>query len=148
MTPLDKWRYGQMIKLIIGNEGTGKTRKLLALANDKVVEAKGDLVYLDKSGRHMFEINNKIRLIDVSEFSFSSADEFYGFVCGIISQDRDIETMFFDSFKKLAKIDVADLASILNKFDGLSTKYGVDFCMALSAEESDIPDSFKDSIIK
>ena len=56
--------------------------------------------------------------------------------------------MFFDSFKKLAKIDVADLASILTKFDGLSTKYGVDFCVALSAEESDIPDSFKDSIIK
>ena len=93
-----------MMKLIIGNEGTGKTMKLLDLANNAVTQAKGNLVYLDKNGRHMFEINNKIRLIDVSEFSFSDADEFFGFVCGILSQDRDIEAMFFDSFLKLANI--------------------------------------------
>ena len=84
-----------MVKLIIGNEGTGKTLRLLDLANNAIKDAKGHLVYLDKSTRHMYEINNKVRLIDVSEFNFSSIDEFYGFVCGIISQDRDIEQLYF-----------------------------------------------------
>ncbi len=136
-----------MIKLIIGNEGTGKTMKLLDLANNAVTQAKGNLVYLDKNGRHMFEINNKIRLIDVSEFSFSDADEFFGFVCGILSQDRDIEAMFFDSFLKLANISKEDAAKELEKFDALGKKYNIDLCIALSAEESDIPESLRSSIL-
>jgi hypothetical protein len=136
-----------MMKLIIGNEGTGKTMKLLDLANNAVTQAKGNLVYLDKNGRHMFEINNKIRLIDVSEFSFSDADEFFGFVCGILSQDRDIEAMFFDSFLKLANISREDAAKELEKFDALGKKYNIDLCIALSAEESDIPESLRSSIL-
>ena len=136
-----------MIKLIIGNEGTGKTMKLLDLANNAVTQAKGNLVYLDKNGRHMFEINNKIRLIDVSEFSFSDADEFFGFVCGILSQDRDIEAMFFDSFLKLANISREDAAKELEKFNALGKKYNIDLCIALSAEESDIPESLRSSIL-
>lgn len=136
-----------MMKLIIGNEGTGKTMKLLDLANNAVTQAKGNLVYLDKNGRHMFEINNKIRLIDVSEFSFSDADEFFGFVCGILSQDRDIEAMFFDSFLKLANISREDVAKELEKFDALGKKYNIDLCIALSAEESDIPESLRSSIL-
>ncbi len=137
-----------MVKLIIGNEGTGKTLKLLDLANNAIKDAKGHLVYLDKSTRHMYEINNKVRLIDVSEFNFSSIDEFYGFVCGIISQDRDIEQLYFDSFKKLGKFEVSEIGAVLDKFDKLSEKCGITFNMAMSVDEADIPDSYKDSILK
>ncbi|MEE5989077.1 MAG: twitching motility protein PilT [Lachnospiraceae bacterium] len=137
-----------MIKLIIGNEGTGKTKRLLDAANNAVADAKGHIVYLDKSGRHMFEINNKVRLIDVSEFGFHTSDEFFGFVNGIISQDRDIEQFYFDSFKKLANIEVSDLAVILKKFDEISSKYNISFFIAMSAEEKDIPDCYKDQIIR
>ena len=137
-----------MIKLIIGNEGTGKTLRLLDLANNAVKDANGHLVYLDKSTRHMYEINNKVRLIDVSEFGFSSIDEFYGFVCGIISQDRDIEQLYFDSFKKLGKFDVSEVGAVLDKFDKLSEKCGITFNMAMSVDEADIPESYKDSILK
>lgn len=137
-----------MIKLIIGNEGTGKTKRLLDAANNAVADAKGHIVYLDKSGRHMFEINNKVRLIDVSEFGFQTSDEFFGFVNGIISQDRDIEQFYFDSFKKLANIEVSDLDVILKKFDEISSKYNISFFIAMSAEEKDIPDCYKDQIIR
>ncbi len=137
-----------MVKLIIGNEGTGKTLRLLDLANNAIKDAKGHLVYLDKSTRHMYEINNKVRLIDVSEFGFSSIDEFYGFVCGIISQDRDIEQLYFDSFKKLGKFDVSEVGAVLDKFDKLSEKCGITFNMAMSVDEADIPESYKDSILK
>lgn len=137
-----------MIKLIIGNEGTGKTKRLLDAANNAVADAKGHIVYLDKSGRHMFEINNKVRLIDASEFGFQTSDEFFGFVNGIISQDRDIEQFYFDSFKKLANIEVSDLDVILKKFDEISNKYNISFFIAMSAEEKDIPDCYKDQIIR
>ena len=137
-----------MVKLIIGNEGTGKTLRLLDLANNAIKDANGHLVYLDKSTRHMYEINNKVRLSDVSEFNFSSIDEFYGFVCGIISQDRDIEQLYFDSFKKLGKFDISEVGAVLDKFDKLSEKCGITFNMAMSVDEADIPDSYKDSILK
>ena len=96
----------------------------------------------------MFEINNKVRLIDVSEFGFHTSDEFFGFVNGIISQDRDIEQFYFDSFKKLANIEVSDLDVILKKFDEISSKYNISFFIAMSAEEKDIPDCYKDQIIR
>ena len=58
-----------MVQLIIGNKGKGKTKVILDKVNAAVKEAEGNVVYLDKSKEHMFELNNKIRLIDVCEYN-------------------------------------------------------------------------------
>ena len=55
-----------MIQLIVGAKGKGKTKILLDKVNTEIKEAHGSIVYLDKSTKHMYELNNKIRLIDVS----------------------------------------------------------------------------------
>ena len=70
-----------MVELIVGNKGKGKTKHLLDKVNTVVKEAQGNVVYLDKSTKHMFELNNKIRLIDVSDYLISNSDEFIGFIC-------------------------------------------------------------------
>lgn len=57
-----------MVQLIIGDKGEGKTKQLLDKVNEAIQEARGNIVYLDKSTKHMYELNNKIRLIDVSGF--------------------------------------------------------------------------------
>ena len=57
----------------------------------------------------MYELNNKVRLIDVSEFMVENSSEFLGFICGIISQDRDLEKMFLDSFLKVAYLEDCDI---------------------------------------
>ena len=88
-----------MVQIIAGRKGKGKTKYLLDMANTAVKEAKGSIVYLDKSSKHMYELNNKIRLINVAEFSVSTAEGFIGFICGIISQDHDLEAMYLDSFR-------------------------------------------------
>ena len=54
----------------------------------------------------MYELNNKIRLIDVSGFPIRNCDEFVGFICGIISQDHDLEKIYLDSFLAVAKLRV------------------------------------------
>ena len=87
-----------MVQLIVGKKGKGKTKQLLDKVNSEVKEISGSAVYLDKSTKHMFELNNKVRLIDVREFMVENCSEFMGFVCGIISQDRDLEKMYLDSF--------------------------------------------------
>ena len=87
-----------MVELIVGKKGKGKTKVLLDRVNGAIKDANGSIVYLDKSTKHMYELNNKIRLIDVSAYPIKNADEFVGFVCGIISQDHDLEQIYLDSF--------------------------------------------------
>ena len=134
-----------MIQLIVGQEGKGKTTKLLEKVNEEIKSAKGNFVFLDKNKKYMYELNNKVRLIDVSEFNFSSYDSFYGFLCGIISQDHDLEKIFIDNFLRITSLDTLDLA--LNQLSALCEKYNIDFVLSIAKNESDIPDSFKSNII-
>ena len=46
-----------MVQLIVGEKGKGKTKVLLDKVNTEVKEANGTLVYLDKSRKHMYELN-------------------------------------------------------------------------------------------
>ena len=71
------------------------------MANNSIKTAAGSIVYLDKSSKHMYELNNRIRLINVNKFPIINSQGFIGFISGIISQDHDIETMFLDSFLSL-----------------------------------------------
>ena len=75
-----------MVQLIIGEKGKGKTKVLLDKVNEEVLSASGNYVYLDKSSKHMYELNNKVRLIDVSNYYIENAEQFIGFISGIISR--------------------------------------------------------------
>ena len=136
-----------MVQLIVGNKGKGKTKFLLEKVNNDVKEAVGSVVYLDKSPKHMYELNNKVRLIDVSDYMIENTDGFLGLVSGIISQDHDLQQMYFDSFLKIAKAEAKDMASVVEKLDKISSKFGVDFVVSVSADEEDLPEAVKSNII-
>lgn len=137
----------RMVQLIVGNKGKGKTKFLLEKVNNDVKEAVGSVVYLDKSPKHMYELNNKVRLIDVFDYMIENTDGFLGFVSGIISQDHDLQQMYFDSFLKIAKAEAKDMASVVEKLDKISSKFGVDFVVSVSADEEDLPEAVKSNII-
>ena len=125
-----------MVQLIVGKKGKGKTKQLLDKVNTEVKEVSGNIVYLDKSTKHMFELNNKVRLIDVCEFMVENSSEFIGFICGIISQDRDLEKMFLDSFLKIACLgDDGDILPVVEKLEKVSESFGVDFVNGLLPQE-------------
>ena len=136
-----------MVQIIAGRKGKGKTKYLLDMANTAVKEAKGSIVYLDKSSKHMYELNNKIRLINVAEFSVSTAEGFIGFICGIISQDHDLESMYLDSFLKLAGLEGEDITATLAELDQISTKYHVNFVLSVSMDGEELPESAKDMVL-
>ncbi len=54
------------------------------MANAAIKGASGTVVYLDKSAQHMYELNNRIRLINVNEFPITHSEGFLGFICGIL----------------------------------------------------------------
>ena len=121
-----------MVQLIVGNKGKGKTKHLLEKVNLQVKETKGNIVYLDKSTKHMYELNNKVRLIDVSQYMITNHDEFVGFICGIVSQDHDLEQMFLDSFLKIACLENEDITPVIEKLEKISQNYGIDFVLSVS----------------
>ncbi len=137
-----------MVQLIVGQKGKGKTKLLLDKVNSEVKNVSGNIVYLDKSTKHMFELNNKVRLIDVSDFSFVNSDEFIGFVCGIISQDHDLQQMYFDSFLKLAKLEDKKITDVVNKLESLGEKFGVSFILSVSCDVNELDESLRSKVIE
>ena len=135
-----------MVSIIAGEKGKGKTKILLERANETVSKANGSVIYLDKSSKHMYELNNKIRLINVSEFPIMSADGFIGFLSGLISSDHDIEAIFLDSFLKLAVLEGADITSAIDRIEILGEKYGITFVISVSADASNLPENAKKNV--
>ena len=136
-----------MIQLITGEKGKGKTKILLDKANTGVKEAHGNVVYLDKSTKHMYELNNKIRLIDVSSFGLTSSDQFIGFIYGILSQDHDLEQMYLDSFLKIANTDEEHVNAVLGQLDKIGKEFDVTFTVSISVKSDVIDASYKENII-
>ena len=136
-----------MVQLIVGKKGKGKTKYLLDKVNTEVKNVSGNIVYLDKSTKHMFELNNKVRLIDVSDYAFENSAEFVGFVCGIISQDHDLEQMYFDSFLKISKLEDASITDVVNRLEALGKKFDVNFILSVSCDENELDESLKSKVI-
>ncbi len=136
-----------MIQLIVGAKGKGKTKILLDRVNSEIKTVHGSIVYLDKSTKHMYELNNKIRLIDVSSFGLESSGEFIGFICGILSQDHDLEQMYLDSFLKISQTDETTANELLCKLDKIGEQFGVTFVISISLEASAIAEDLKKNII-
>ena len=138
-----------MIEIICGEKGKGKTKVLLDKVNSSVATVAGNVVYLDKSQKHMYELNNKVRLINVIDYPVTNCDEFLGFICGIVSQDHDLEEMYLDSFLTIASIDSdADIVKSMEKLDIISEKYKVRFILSVSKNKADLPECAKAKVIK
>ena len=136
-----------MVQLIVGKKGKGKTKQLLDKVNAEVKTANGNIVYIDKSTKHMFELNNKVRLISATDYPLKNSDEFIGFICGIISQDHDLEQMYLDSFLKIAKLEDADITETIDKLDELGEKYNITFVLSISLDADDLPENAKSKVI-
>ena len=139
-----------MIQIIAGKKGKGKTKHLLEKVNTEIKTVHGNIVYLDKSTKHMYELNNKIRLIDTSAFPITNSDEFIGFICGILSQDNDLEQMYLDSFLKIAKLEdenVEKLEDTMAKLEKISESYDVKFVLSISMDKVELPEQEKEKVI-
>lgn len=137
-----------MVQLIVGEKGKGKTKVLLDKVNKEIKSINGNVVYLDKSSEHMFELNNKIRLINVCEYNISNADQFVGFITGIISQDHDLEQMYLDCLMKIANIESDGIVPLISEINKVSETFKVDFIVSVTMDSGNIPSELKDMVIE
>ncbi len=136
-----------MVRMITGKNGKGKSKVLLEKVNSEVKTVLGNVVYIDTTTKHMYELNNKIRLINASEYMLNSGDRFIGFLSGIISQDHDLQQMYFDNFLKLANIEITEIEGAVRELELLSDKFGVDIYLSVSTSDGDIPASLEDRVL-
>ena len=128
-----------MVKLLLGHKGSGKTKQMIDLANDSIEVSKGDVVFVNKNHRLMYDLKYRIRVICMEDFvHITNSDEYIGFLYGIISANHDIELIFIDSILKHADFALSDLPEFIDRLKDISDNYGIDFVVSVSAEKEEM----------
>ena len=135
-----------MIHVFCGRKGSGKTKALIQLANEKVNEVKGNVVYIDNDTKATLELNRRMRFVATDEFNLKSNNDFYGFLCGMLSRDYDIDTIFVDGVFNIADDKLEVTAQLFSKMESLAKKYNVEFYVNVSCEGISPPEFLKDYI--
>lgn len=128
-----------MLKFIVGLKGTGKTKEIVALANDACETSKGSVVFIEKGDKLMHEVSHKVRLVDTKEFDINDAACLYGMVAGMIASNRDITHVFIDSALKICNNDLEMLKILADKLNDLSEKNGIVIVATNSINKEDLP---------
>jgi len=129
-----------MVHIFFNQRGSGKTKALIDLANEKAHNAKGDLVYIDADNRSLLHLDRKIRLIDTKDYKLKNYESFYGFLCGVLSEDYDIDTVFVDGFSNIVKENLENAAPLFFDMESLAQKNNIEFYINISSENQEIPE--------
>ena len=132
-----------MIQVIYGTKGSGKTKRILDLANKTIEEQHGDVVFVDDDNRYMFDLRHEVRFVNAGEYGMRSADMFFGFLCGMLAQNFDMKVVIIDAFLKLTKTPIAEMGWFFERLDEYSKAHGIDFVLSISLDEKDMPDFVK-----
>lgn len=127
-----------MVNLIIGKKGTGKTKRIIKLAQDALHQATGQVVFIDDDKRCMSELNYKIRFINTNDFALKTADDLYGFLAGMIAGNYDTQKMFIDGLYKITDLTDATLDCFIAKLDEICKKHDVDVYISISTVSDNI----------
>ena len=138
-----------MVQILAGEKGEGKTKILIDLANESVSTSDGDVIYIDDDKRHIYDLNHKIRFVEVSEFPLANYRELIGFIYGIFSQNSDITKVFVDGiFKIVQSLGNEDLIKLVTRLDSMSKAYNVDFVLAGNLDPAELPKEVEQYIRK
>ncbi len=128
-----------MIKLLIGEKGTGKTKKLINCVNAALDASNGHVVCIEKDDLLRYQISYKVRLLAASNYSIDGYDAFYGFLSGLCAGDHDITDILIDATLKIGGRNYEELADFLIKVASLSKLTGTNFTFTISTEKSNLP---------
>ena len=130
-----------MIKIIFGKKGSGKTKRILDMANESVKEAKGNVLFVDDDRKYTLSLKPQVRFIDASEYGVKGADSFYGFLAGILAGNYDIGELYVDAFLKLVRLQASEVEGFFAKLEKLAAHADCDIIISLSEDAENMPAS-------
>lgn len=130
-----------MVKVIAGHKGSGKTKKMIELANEMVETAHGSIVFINKNHRLMYDLKYQIRVVCMEDYEdITNIDEYVGFIYGIISSDHDIEVIFIDGILRHKDVHIPDLGEFFERLRDISDRHELDFIVSVSADLDQLGD--------
>lgn len=129
-----------MLKLIIGPKGSGKTKKLINLANNSAATSLGTVVCIEQTPNLAGHISRTIRLIETEDFNINDQNSLAGFVKGLVANNYDTTDIFIDSTFKIIKRDYDKLPEFIQELYTLSKNYDLNIFITLSCKKSDLPE--------
>ena len=141
-----------MIQIILGDKGSGKTKRLIDLVNESLKNEHGNIIFIDDDKRYMYDLRHEIRFVDASEYPVghkSTANEMLAFICGMLSANFDVSLIAMDAFKKLVRtpLEDAEMKAFFEKLDALSETHNCKFLISISAAENVVPDYIQKYVI-
>ncbi|MBD5559584.1 MAG: hypothetical protein HDQ87_04380 [Clostridia bacterium] len=128
-----------MIELIYAKKGSGKTKRLIDLANAELSTTKGDVVFIDDDKRYIYDVKHQIRFVDVTDYGIDSRDALYGLLCGMVAQNFDIESIYIDAFLKIIDGDPDSIIDYLEEIERLTEKHDFKAVISVSADPATAP---------
>lgn len=129
-----------MVKILAGEKGEGKTKRMINMANAAGKEAKGNIVFVDDDNSHMYDLHYSVRFVETPKFIMEDPQVFRGFVCGILSQNSDIETIYIDGLNHIMdRISDADFTAFIQELDKTSKEAEMDMVMIISRKTDALP---------
>lgn len=133
-----------MIKLLVGEAGSGKSKVMIKMANDSVENQKGEIVYIESNSKHMHQLHRNIRFISTEDFNLSTFNSIYGFLCGIISENYDIQKIFIDGLDKIVVPMNSNIEEFLTELNRMTNIHEVDLLISSSLPSPDFAEKFAD----
>ncbi len=132
-----------MISVIYGKRGSGKSKKLVDMANHEVAESKGDIVFIDDDSRAIYDLKHEIRFVNCVDYTIDNADKLYGFISGMMAQDYDISSIYIDGIKNILEKGISNLNKFFKELDQITTEYNINVYMVISGNEDQLPEFMK-----
>ncbi len=132
-----------MISIIASEKGTGKTKKIIDMANVDIERLEGNVVYIDDDNRHMYDLKHDVRFVNLEEFPIKTTDELIGFIYGIIANNYDIEKIYIDGLYNIMGNGNDNVINFIDRIEWLSEKQSIDFVMTLSCNPELLPKEIK-----
>ena len=129
-----------MINLIIGSKGSGKTKKLITLAEEATARTQGNVVCVEKGPALKYSLTSAARLVDTDDYGINGYDSFYGLLCGICATNYDVTDIFVDATLRVGGRNMDDMLAFFHRVAVLSDESNTNFTFTLSCEAGDLPE--------
>lgn len=129
-----------MIQVIYGAKGTGKTKQIVAQANEFAKDARGVVVYIDRTNHRLHDLHRNIRLVDASYYDLSSQHDILSFIKGMLAANFDIEQIYLDGITRLLDCNISQLGELYSGLDKISAEHNVNFVITASGAKEELPE--------
>lgn len=137
-----------MIYLVVGEQGTGKTKYLVEEANHEKELGNANIIFVDTDDSQVRILDHKIRLINAKSYKISNVESLIGFISGILARDYDIGKIYIDGIYDEVDINEENIKDLIERLDSLSEYSKSDIYLGLDWTKEDVPSSLDAEVIE